>query len=248
MNTRRVLLHNHSTWSDGAMSLDTVARWGERLGASAVVMSDHDYYFTPMKWDDYVSACQRASTTKCSVIPGVEYSSPNDRLHIVTMGTPRFHGARRDILETLSAVRADGGANILAHPTRKNAFDLITSNLLPLLDAIEIWNRKVDGLSPIKQYFQFAHSRGLATTVGMDLHTRRQIFPMWNEIELPPTLLDGHTIAAAIRSREIVPACIFGRLQPSSHATSLASTKFLTGAEKLRRLLRDVRDVVMRSN
>src|SRR5271166_6064505 len=62
LRTHRVLLHNHSTWSDGHMSLNTVARLGEHLGASAVVMSEHDFDFTEIKWEDYVQACREAST------------------------------------------------------------------------------------------------------------------------------------------------------------------------------------------
>src|SRR5258708_39714909 len=105
MKIHRVVLHNHSTWSDGTMSLATIARLGENLRVSAVIMSEHDFDFTLPKWQDYVEACRLASTPKCQIVPGIEYSSPNDDIHIVTMGTPRFHGARNDLVETISAVR-----------------------------------------------------------------------------------------------------------------------------------------------
>jgi len=66
------------------------------------------------------------------------------------------------------------------------------------LDGAESWNRKVDALSRVDIYFRLARDRGLTLIVAMDLHTWRQIFPMWNEIPVGPDPLDGNTVAAAI--------------------------------------------------
>ena len=141
MTVHRILLHNHSTWShDGRMSLGAVARLGDFLGASAVVMSEHDYDFTATKWDDYVGACRQVSTTKCVVVPGIEYSSPNDDIHMITVGSPMFHGARRDLVDVSKEVRAYGGAAVLAHPRRRDCFDKVTSEVLAGIDGVEIWN------------------------------------------------------------------------------------------------------------
>jgi predicted metal-dependent phosphoesterase TrpH len=244
MTTQRVLLHNHSTWSDGRMSLSAVARVGELLGASAVVMSEHDYDFTSGKWDDYTIACREASTQKCVVLPGIEYSSLNGDIHIVTVGTSHFHGARRDLVDTITAVRAEGGAAVLAHPLRRGCFEKVTSEVLAVLDGIEIWNRKVDGLSPAKPYFEFARSHALATTVGMDLHSWRQVFPMWNDIDAGPGPLDAKIVAAALRQRRIAPACILGGLTASLEGSFSLALGTLASAERARRMLRDARDVV----
>ena len=160
LRTHRVFLHNHSTWTDGHLSLNTIARLGEHLGASAAVMSEHDFDFTPTKVGDYVQACREASTVSGDIIPGIEYSSPDDDIHVVTMGTSRFHGARRDLPETLSSVRQEGGAAVLAHPRGRDSFNKISQDLVDVLDGIEIWNRKVDGLLPVNDYFGFAQNRG----------------------------------------------------------------------------------------
>jgi len=226
------------------MSLDGIAKLGERLGARAVVMSEHDYHFTPVKWDEYVAACSSASTDRCVVIPGIEYSSPDDEFHVLSVGTPHFHGARRILADTLAAVRAEGGATVLAHPSRKNCFGKVTPELLDNLDAIEIWNRKTDGLMPVKTYFQFARGRELATTVGMDLHTWRQIFPMWNEVYSDSMAFDGRSIAASLRQREIVPACITGKLAPCMNSNFSPALKMLSAADKCRRVVRDMRDAI----
>lgn len=241
------MLHNHSTWSDGRLSLGAVARVGERLGASAVLMSEHDFDFNPLKWDAYVAACREASTAKCAIIPGIEYSSPDEDLHVVTMGTPRFHGARQDLVTTLTAIRRDGGAGILAHPRRRDALSKVSDRLLEVVDGIEVWNRKTDGLRPVNAYFQFARDRGLAPIAAMDLHTWRQIFPMWNEISEGSEPLSGGVVAAALRKREISPACILGRVEPGLARRFSLALCALTAAEQLRRLLRDARTAISRN-
>jgi predicted metal-dependent phosphoesterase TrpH len=246
MTVQRVLLHNHSIWSDGRMSLSAVARLGEFLGASAVVMSEHDYDFTAPKWENYLIACRQASTPKCAVVPGIEYSFHDDNIHIVTVGTPYFHGARGDLVEVITAVRAEGGAAILAHPRRRDCFDKISTDVLAVLDGVEIWNRKADGLLPAKLYFNFARNHGLATTVGMDLHTRRQIFPMWNEIDSLESP-NGKVVATALRQRKIAPACILGGLAAGLEGHFSIALGVLASAERVRRILRDTRDIIRSS-
>lgn len=247
MNIRRVLLHNHSTWSDGKLPLETLAKWGGRLGVAAVVMSEHDYHFTAQKWEDYVQACRLASTARCTIIPGIEYSSKDDSIHVITMGSANFHGARRDLTETLASVREAGGAAVWAHPVRKSASSKITKEIVALLDAVEVWNRKVDGLAPVRSLSRFARFHGLATTVGMDLHTHRQVCPLWNEINSDLSQLSGQVIAAAIRSREIAPVCILGKLEPVLGTAHSTAFRILNATESCRRVLRDIRDALQPS-
>jgi predicted metal-dependent phosphoesterase TrpH len=243
MSVYRILLHNHSTWSDGRMPLSAIARLGEYLRVSAVVMSEHDNYFTPDKWGDYVNACREASTAKCIVVPGIEYSFLDDDVHILTVGTPYFHGVGRDIVETLSAIRGEGGAAVLAHPGRRGSFDKISTGILSVLDGIEIWNRKVDGLLPAKQYFKFAQKHLLAVTVGMDLHVWRQVFPMWNEMEVGTKLLDGKAVATALRQRRVIPSCIVGELTTGLEGRFSIGLATLASGEWGRRNLRDAREI-----
>jgi hypothetical protein len=87
---------------------------------------------------------------------------------------------------------------VLAYPRRRDSFHKISEDLVDALDGAEIWNRKVDGLSPVDIYFRLAKDRGLALIVAMDLHTWPQIFPMWDETPVGPDPLDGNTVAAAI--------------------------------------------------
>jgi predicted metal-dependent phosphoesterase TrpH len=240
----RILLHNHSTWSDGTLSLTQITRLGTLLGASAVAMSEHDFDFTPLKWDDYKEACRAESRKECILIPGIEYSSPDDNIHIVTVGTTRYFGARRDLLDTLSAVHAEGGACILAHPRRHDSFKLVTPELVKRIDAIEIWNRKADGLLPVRSYYRFAKTNALTATVGIDLHTRRQIFPMWNIMEAHTGPLDGVALATALRHHTIRPAWLMGNLDTGLDNEFSIGVATLAVAEFLRHGLLNLRDAI----
>lgn len=245
LTAHRVLLHNHSTWSDGRLSLKEVVRWGERLRVSAIAMSEHDFDLTTHKWEEYVEACRLESTKACQLIPGVEYSSPDDNIHVVTVGAKSFFGARRDLAKTLAAVRSEGGASILAHPRRRNSFEKITRDLLEQIDAIEVWNRKVDGLAPVRGFSRFAKNNELAITVGMDLHTWRQIFPMWNVVVAPPGIIDGEVIANALRCRAISPACCLGKIGAALDRNYSVKIGILIAAEVLRRGIRGLRDSIL---
>jgi hypothetical protein len=116
-----------------------------------------------------------------------------------------------------------------------------------VLDGVEIWNRKADGLLPTKAYFEFARSRGLAPTVGMDLHEWRQVFPMWNEIDVARGPLDASIVATALRQRQISPACLFGRFAPGLEGGFSMTLKILACAERARRILRSAREVIQSS-
>ena len=139
-------------------------------------------------------------------------------------------------------MRAEGGASIIAHPRRRHSFDKITE-LVQHVDGIEIWNRKVDGLLPVRSYFKFARDCSLATTVGMDLHTQRQIFPMWNIVAADNGPLDGKGIATALRDRTIMPAWLMGSLSPGLDRGVSVGVGTLAAAETLRRLLKGLRNI-----
>lgn len=51
-------------------------------------------------------ACAAASTPRCKLIPGIEYSSPGHRIHLLTWGLHSFLAEHRPVEETLAAVSA----------------------------------------------------------------------------------------------------------------------------------------------
>jgi predicted metal-dependent phosphoesterase TrpH len=205
----RVVLHAHSVWSyDGHWQLSAIARLFGRLGADAVMMTEHDTGFPPEGFAAYRAACAAASTPRCRLIPGIEYSDPGNDVHILTWGLDRFLGAGRPVEATLRGVRAAGGAAVLAHPARRGAWRLFRDSWVPLLDGIEIWNRKTDGLAPGAQALRLQAATGLAPTVGVDFHRLRHFYPLDHLSEAANGTGDAGleaTLVQAIREGRLVP-------------------------------------------
>jgi hypothetical protein len=241
VTTIRAVLHVHSTWShDGHWSLPAIARLYGRLGAAAVLMTEHDTGFDPARFGAYRAACAAASTARCRLIPGIEYSSPDNAVHLLTWGLGKFLAAHRPVAETLRAVRAAGGIAVLAHPVRRAAWRLYDDDWAPDLTAIELWNRKSDGIAWGSEALELLRRTGLPATVGQDFHRLRQLYPLTLRIDAghepdDPDALEAR-IVAALAAGHFTPEAFRrplrtpdGVLRPGPHA----------GFERLRRGLRD---------
>ena len=102
MTKIRAVLHAHSSWSyDGHWPLPEIARLYGRFGIRAVMMTEHDSGFDPASFQAYRAACAEASTSRCTLIPGIEYSSPDNDIHILTWGLQEFLAEHRPVMETL---------------------------------------------------------------------------------------------------------------------------------------------------
>lgn len=210
MKRLRVVLHAHSTWSyDGHWELPRIARLFGRFGADAVMMTEHDTGFPADRFDEYRAACAAASTEDCRLIPGIEYSDPGNDIHILTWGLDRFLGEGRAVEATLEDVQAAGGAAIFAHPARRDAWRLFQNSWVPLLDGMEIWNRKTDGVAPGAEALRLQAETGLPPTVGTDFHQARHFYPLDHKLEIP-----AEPGAPADLERALVQAIRGGRLMP----------------------------------
>ena len=228
----RVVLHCHSQWSyDGHWRLDQIARLFGTLGADAVLMTEHDQGFSEERFAAYRAACAEASTPRCTLVPGIEYSSPDNAVHILTWGLAHYLAEYRPVTETLERVAEGGGVAVFAHPARRDAWQLFDPAWVPLLAGIEIWNRKTDGVAPGTEALQLQAETGLAPTVGIDFHRWRHYWPLGH---LAPGTGDvAEDAVAAVRA---------GTLQPYAFRRALSGSG---GApqhwlERRRRGLRDL--------
>lgn len=209
MRPLRVVLHAHSTWSyDGKWELPEIARLFGRFGVDAVMMTEHDTEFPADRFDEYRAACESASTSKCRLIPGIEYSDPGNDIHILSWGLDQFLGQGRAVEATLEDVRAAGGAAIFAHPARRDAWRLFREPWAELLHGIEIWNRKTDGLAPGAEALKLQATTGLAPTVGVDFHRGRHFYSLDHLVNVPegigPEGLEP-ALVKAIRAGQLAP-------------------------------------------
>lgn len=208
----KLVLHAHSTWSyDGRWTLERIARLFGRLGVDAVMMTEHDTGFDPARFGEYRAACAAASTAKCRLIPGIEYSSPENDIHILTWGLDRFLAEHRPVAETLAAVAEAGGVAIFAHPVRRDAWAKFDPDWVPMLSGIEIWNRKSDGISWGSHARDLIAATGLPATVGVDFHRARQLYPLAHRLDPAPAglPLEAHLVACLRAGRHRPTA--FGR-------------------------------------
>lgn len=186
MTMVRVAAHVHSSWSyDAHWSLRDIARAFRRRHYDVVLMSEHDRSFDERTWADYQLACQEASTEGSLLVPGIEYEDFDGVVHVPVWGDGvPFLGAARPTLELLRDARAENAIAVLAHPWRRQALSRYEREWGPLLTAIEIWNRKYDGIAPGRQLKRFADREGIDPFVSLDFHTSRQFFPLAMSISL----------------------------------------------------------------
>jgi len=206
MTRWRVAAHVHSSWSyDAEWSLSDIAHAFRRRRYDVVLMSEHDRSFDQQRWADYQQACADASTDGILLVPGIEYEDADSVVHTPVWGDGvPFLGAARPTLELLQSARARGAVAVLAHPWRRNAISRYQPQWASLLSAVEVWNRKYDGVAPHRDGYLFADREGLRTFVSLDFHTRRQFFPLAMSVSLDarPTTA---SLVEAIRSGSCQP-------------------------------------------
>jgi hypothetical protein len=235
-----VAVHAHSRWSyDADWSLARIGRVFGRLGARAVMMTEHDTGFDAHRYADYVAECRESSTPACRIVPGIEYSSPENDIHILTWGLDRFLGEGRETLHTLRDVAEAGGVAVFAHPKRREVWRRFSPDWVPYLAAIEVWNRKTDGLAPCGEALSLVIETGLPATVGVDFHRRQQIWPLLNRFRMDDTDdLEG-ALVQALRAGSVEP-CAFGIPVLRKDRTFAASVAVHGALERVRCGLKQV--------
>ena len=86
--------------------------------------------------------------------------------------------------EMLEAVKAAHGVAVLAHPSRKNAWQCFAPEWADRLLGIEVWNRKYDGWAPSETAPTLLHQSDAIRFVGLDFHTQRQSFPLAMSLDI----------------------------------------------------------------
>ncbi len=125
------------------------------------------------------------------MVPGIEYSDAANRVHVLVWGPVPFLGENLATIEMLEAVRASQGVAVLAHPSRKNAWQSFTPEWADKLLGIEVWNRKYDGWAPSETAPTLLAGVDAIPFVGLDFHSQRQSFPLTMALELETQITEG---------------------------------------------------------
>lgn len=164
------------------------------------MMTEHDRGFTATRYQKYREACAEVSSNKIFVLPGIEYSDADNRVHVLTWGPVPFFGENLPTNEMLAGVRANGGVAVLAHPGRKAVWKSFELEWADNLLGIEVWNRKYDGWAPSKIAPGLLRSGNPIPFVGLDFHTWRQSFPLAMALEMDSDITE-ETVVQCLRSR-----------------------------------------------
>jgi hypothetical protein len=140
------LVHTHSSVSyDGESDLAEVARVARDRGFSCMLMSEHNNTLDDAQVKAFAARCRDLSDDTLLIIPGLELSYDQNRVHLLAYGIDEFiesMSGASTFRELVHAIHERGGVAVLAHPTYKRAIDRLTFEDLTELDGIEIWNTR----------------------------------------------------------------------------------------------------------
>ena len=192
----RAAAHVHSDWShDGSWPLSRIVFWFKRAGYQCVLTSEHDESFNNDRWQSYRKACIENSTDDFLIVPGIEYSDRLNIVHVLVWGNIPFLGAGRETEELLREVKEFQGVAVLAHPSRRQAWQKYKSQWTPLLLGMEQWNRKEDGVAPSQEAISLLEQNpGLLPFGGLDFHRANQFFPLSIALQLNGRMIEEEVL------------------------------------------------------
>ena len=229
--------HVHSEWSyDAKWTLNEIATAFGGRGCSAVMMTEHDRDWNQTRWQEYKTACAKASTPEVLIIPGIEYSDPRNDIHVLVWGSEDFLGEGLETHELLMRVKDVNASAVFAHPERRKAWSLFRDEWYESLLGIEVWNRKTDGWAPTQRGIEAWKGTDCIPFASLDFHRRNQFHPLRMVLDVPDFKgLDS--IFQALASRKLEP---FYRGNPLTHTLDTGGPVGLRKLEILRRALRKV--------
>jgi hypothetical protein len=180
-------------------------------------MAEHDRNFSESRFQEFRRACVEASSKDLVVVPGIEYSDPDNAVHIATWGMNSFLGEGLPTNQLLQKVRANNGVAVLAHVARRDARLRYDSSWSNYLVGIEVWNRKYDGLAPSQVAAALLRETNLLPFASLDFHQRNQLFPLSMQLDIRGAINED-SVVDCIRARRCYAA-----------AFSQPAEKFFTG-------------------
>jgi hypothetical protein len=224
--------HVHSEWSyDGSWSLEALSAKFSRRGCRVLMMTEHDRGFSASRLEEYRRACAQASSDKILVVPGIEYSDAANRVHVLVWGDVPFLGESLPTSEMLAAVKAANGIAVLAHPSRKSAWQCFEPEWADWLLGIEVWNRKYDGWAPSETSPGLLCKVKAVHFVGLDFHTKRQSFPLDMALEMQAEVSES-AVLDCLRSRHCEPRAFGAPLTRHLFRTALPALRMAERSRK----------------
>jgi hypothetical protein len=234
--------HVHSDWSyDGSWTLEALSSKFSQRGSRVLMMTEHDRGFSESRFTEYREACTKVSSEKILVVPGIEYSDKANRVHVLVWGNVPFLGENLPTGEMLKMVHDAGGFAVLAHPSRRDAWEIFEPSWANYLLGIEIWNRKYDGWASSKTAPALLRATGAVPFVGLDFHTQRQTFSLSMSLDIPGNVTE-ETVLESLRTRRCSARAYGFELDQSMIATAMPLLRIAErGRKKAARIVKSRR-------
>lgn len=208
MNRYRVVTHAHSSWSyDGSWQVADLAERLSFFGVHLLMMTEHSQRFDSGNMGLYRQECAAASNNKIRVLPGIEYSTPKNNIHILTWGIDEYLGEEVSVEAILDAVEACKGIAIFAHPSRRDAWKKFKATWARQLYGMEIWNRKTDNVARSPHACALIKEHRLRPVVSLDFHRKKQLYPLYNILKTKQDIsrLTDKELVCLIRETTMAP-------------------------------------------
>ncbi len=168
----RGVLHVHSTFSDGALSLEEVGEWALGESLDFVCLADHSGAVRGRRLRQLCDDCRRLSG-EVLLVPGVEFECGGRHVVVVAPDEALLGLTDREVIHDPAVVRRAGGITIWAHPSLTFSVSLRDA-IAAEYDGWEVWNRRADGQTPcvpiLRLFRRLARKRPLLPHAGVDLH------------------------------------------------------------------------------
>ena len=194
----RGAFHLHSQYSyDGRIPLAEMASFLKSKGYSFGLMSEHNYHRSEKRYlcreelSNFIRECQSLSSPEFLLIPGLEYSCCDNKVHIVV--TPLADNSALEGIETpeqvIEKTRREKSLAFLVHPFFGEAYRRVSPEVFGKFDGFEVWNynyqsRRGPSLSECGQLKQWFKRPGVLAVAGLDLHRREKFGDVWIEMEV----------------------------------------------------------------
>lgn len=192
-------LHIHTNRHSPDSAIDPVAllRRAQFLGLSGVVITEHDWLWTPEEIDE-LQAC----VPEVHVFAGIEVSCAEGHFLVYGVTDPFRVPKGIGVRDLCEEVHRQGGAVVAAHPFRwDQPFDAIIHEVQPDLDGLEVMSSNMD---------EFCRTRAASIRVqrrwsgvgSSDAHREETVGCCYTEF--PQAIRDVRDLVEALRSGSAV--------------------------------------------
>jgi histidinol phosphatase-like PHP family hydrolase len=196
------LLHVHSNFSDGELSLREIKEKAQRLGMRFVFMADHlSWIEDQSRFEKFLKECQKYSDEGFLMIPGYEVET-KEGFHVLVYNVKSLvknHLSFIDLFNFFSE-RKDSFF-VLAHASQ--APKRPPQTFFEKIDGVEVWSSKYDSrYAPNLRSLKWAKEENLLSLVGSDAHGSAGLKKLW--IELNVEKLEVKDIINSLKKKDFL--------------------------------------------